>query len=99
MIVKTPVIILREPCSQTHAGRSKGLTMVSLLIEVDELPTAAELRRLGVLQMHVTLDPKDAHPPLTTIALRFAGPNAMDSARNFVKERDTTSADYVLSMN
>jgi hypothetical protein len=71
--------------------------VVSLLLEVEDLPTAAELRRHGVLQMQVSLDPADAHPPLTTITLRFAGPQAVDNAQRFVEDHDTMVDEFVLT--
>lgn len=71
--------------------------MVSLLLDVEDLPTAAELRRYEVIQMHITLDPTDACPPLTTITLRFAGPHAVDNAQRFVEERDAMLDSFVLT--
>jgi hypothetical protein len=47
--------------------------------------------------MHVTLDPADAYSPLTTIALRFAGPDALDNAKRFVVDRDAMLDTFVLT--
>jgi hypothetical protein len=71
--------------------------MVSLLLDVEDMPTAAELRRYEVFQMHVPLDPADAGPPLTTITFRFAGPHAVDNAQRFVAERDTMLDEFVVT--
>lgn len=71
--------------------------MVSLLLGVEDLPTAAELRRHEVIQMHVTLDPAAECSPLTTVTLRFAGPHALDNAKRFVEERDAMLDTFVLT--
>jgi len=71
--------------------------MISLLLEAENLPTAAELRRYEVNQMHVNLDPADAHSPLTMISLCFAGPRALDNAQRFVEEHDTMLGEFVLT--
>jgi hypothetical protein len=71
--------------------------MVALLIELEELPTAAELRQHGVTQMQVTFDPSDAYPPLTTLTLHFSGPDAVDNAQRFVEARDTVLDEFVLT--
>jgi hypothetical protein len=47
--------------------------------------------------MHVNLDPADAHSPLTTISLCFAGPRALDNAQRFVEEHDTMLDEFVLT--
>ena len=70
---------------------------VSLLLEVEDLPTAAELRRHGVFQMQVTLDPADTYPPLATITLHFAGPQAVYNAQRFVENHDTMIDEFVLT--
>jgi hypothetical protein len=70
--------------------------MVSLLLELDHLPTVAELRGCGVFQMQVTLDPAHGYLPLTLI-LRFKGPHALYNAQRFVEDHDTMVDEFVLT--
>jgi hypothetical protein len=71
--------------------------MVSLLLELIDLPTAAELRSFGAFQMQVNLDLADSDPPLATIILRFAGPRAVDKAKRFVEDRETMLDEFILT--
>ena len=71
--------------------------MFSLLLEAENLPTAAELRRYEMNQMHVNLEPADTHSPLTAISLCLAGPHALDNSQRFVEEHDTMRGEFVLT--
>jgi hypothetical protein len=71
--------------------------MVSLLLELIDLPTTAELRNSGAFQMQVNLDLADVEPPLATIILRFAGPRAVDNAKRFVEDRETMLDEFILT--
>jgi hypothetical protein len=72
-------------------------SMVSLLLELMDLPTAAELRSSGAFQMQVNLDLADSDPPLATIILRFVGPHAVDNAKRFIEERETMLDEFILT--
>jgi hypothetical protein len=71
--------------------------MVSLLLELIDLPTTAELRNSGAFQMQVNLDLADVEPSLATIILRFAGPRAVDNAKRFVEDRETMLDEFILT--